>query len=215
MKKGNFRWPKEGDDPFPENIFTPQSRTWVNLEWRKWSFNDSSFAQAFKEAGDNIITQLSRKGNRRHPDMLFMPIAYLYRHSLELQLKQIIRLGIDLEVVQDNEKLRRALSRHNLHSLWNYVKKAVDGVDPGSSSTKDFSTTESIIQRFHSIDMSGQRLRYSKNLSGGKPSTDLPKFVELKHLKEVYEGLFNLLEGIECYLTEALVTISDMPSSGC
>ena len=214
MKKGNFRWPRKEDDPFPENIFTPQSRTWVNLEWLKWSFNDASFAQAFKEAADKIIKQLSKKGNRRHPDMLFMPIAYLYRHGLELQLKQIIKLGMDLGVVEDNKKLRDTLSCHNLHRLWNCVKKVIDELDSESSSTKDFSSAEQIILGFHFMDMSGQALRYPKSLSEEKPGGDLPKFVELKHLQEVYDGLFNFLTGIECYLKNALDTLSDIPSSG-
>jgi len=213
MKKGNFRWPRKGDNPFPANVFTPRSRTWVNLEWLKWSFDDSSFAEAFKEAGDIIIKQLSKKGNRPYPDMLFMPIAYLYRHSLELQLKRLIRLGIDLGAVEDNRTLRETLSCHNLHRLWNCVKKAVDELDSESSSTEDFSSAEQIIQRFHFIDKSGQSLRYPKNLSEDKPATDLPKFVELKHLQEVYERLFNLLTGIECDLKYKLDILAEMPSS--
>jgi len=213
MKKGNFRWPRKGDNPFPANVFTPRSRTWVNLEWLKRSFDDSSFAQAFKEAGDIIIKQLSKKGNRPYPDMLFMPIAYLYRHSLELQLKQIIKLGTDLGVVEDNKKLRDTLSCHNLHKLWNCVKKAVDELDSESSSTEDFSSAEQIIQHFHFIDKSGQSLRYPKNLSEDKPANDRPKFVELKHLQEVYEGLFNLLTGIECDLKYKLDILAEMPTS--
>ena len=213
MKKGNFRWPRKGDNPFPANVFTPRSRTWVNLEWLKRSFDDSSFAQAFKEAGDIIIKQLSKKGNRPYPDMLFMPIAYLYRHSLELQLKQIIKLGTDLGVVEDNKKLRDTLSCHNLQRLWNCVKQAIDELDSESSSTEDFSSAEQIIQRFHSIDISGQALRYPKGLSENKPVANLPRFVELKHLQKVYDGLFNLLTGIECYLMQMQNTLSDMQTS--
>jgi len=92
--KLEFAWPRKGDHPFIEGNFESQSPTWVDLKWLEGYLNDSVMADAFRESGDKIIKDLERKENPRHSDVLFMPIAYLYRHSLELQMKQVIRLGI-------------------------------------------------------------------------------------------------------------------------
>jgi hypothetical protein len=200
-----IRWPKKGDSLFPRNAFDPHSPTWVNLEWLAgWVSDDSLYALAFKEAGDKIIKELSRGEDLRHPDMFFMPIAYLYRHSLELSMKQIIRLGIGLEFVEENESVRSALKNHDLNKLWCYVRRVAK-----EGSTKDeLDAVGRVIQALHVIDKSGQSLRYSKNSSGKKTIKDYPQFVRLEELQKVVEGVFNFLQAGDSYLSDALQMIN-------
>jgi hypothetical protein len=123
--KIDLQWPKKGDHPFSGGIFDYRSPTWVDLDWLNVWLTDSLLADAFKEAGDKIIMELERKEDPRHPDMFFMPISYLYRHSLELQMKQVIRLGIRVEAIENSLKVKKALRHHELYRLWNYVKKII------------------------------------------------------------------------------------------
>ena len=209
----DFEWPKKGDHPFAGGKFDPQSPTWVNLDWLTGWLTDSLLADAFKEAADKIISELKRKEDYRHSDMFFMPIAYLYRHSLELQMKQVIRLGIRVEAIENTPKVKDALRRHELYRLWNYVKKVVVKFWPETTS-EDLAATETVIRLFHEIDRAGQRFRYTPALSGGKTTTSLPKFVDLKRMQKVVAGVFNFLEACESALREVSSTLDDMRSSG-
>lgn len=166
--KGDFRWPKKGDNPFLVKLADRNSPTWASLHWlASFNHDDSLFSTAFKEAGDKIVKELSRGKYPSHPDMFFMPIAYLYRHSLELKMKHIIRLGIRLELIEKDTKVSNELENHRLHQIWNYVKKVLEKCWMDSHK-EELNAASRIIQEFHNIDKSGQNLRYSKDLSGKK-----------------------------------------------
>lgn len=207
------QWPQKGDHPFAGGKFDPESPTWVNLDWLTGWLNDSLIADAFKEAGDKIINELARKEDPRHPDVFFMPIAYLYRHSLELQMKQVIRLGIRVEAIENTAKVKEALRRHELYRLWNYVKKVILKFWP-ETTPEELAATETVIRLFHEIDRAGQRFRYTQALSERKSSTSLPRFVDLKRMRQVVAGVFNFLEACESALREVSSTLNDMRSSG-
>lgn len=207
-----FRWPEKGDNPFLIKSVDPNSPTWASLDWLA-SFNadDSLFATAFKEAGDKIIKELSRGDDPQHPDMFFMPIAYLYRHSLELKIKQIIRLGIKLDLIQEDKKLSSELKHHRLHQLWDYARKVLEEHWPDSPKEALYAAG-GIVQEFHNIDKSGQIFRYSEDSSGKKTLNQLPESVQLTHLQDVFEAVFNLLDGCEAGLDHALEMRNEMLS---
>jgi hypothetical protein len=86
------RWPKKGDNPFLAAAADLSSSTWAALHWlASRNVGDSFLAQSFKEAGDKIVKELSHGEDLEHGEKFFLPIAYLYRHSLELKMKGIIR----------------------------------------------------------------------------------------------------------------------------
>jgi hypothetical protein len=68
----------------------------------------------------------------------------------------------------------------------------------------DLNAAGRIIQEFHNIDKSGQNLRYSKNRNGNYTLKDMPESVELTHLKDVFEAVFNFLDECEMGLSEAV-----------
>jgi len=206
------RWPKKGDNPFLARSADPSSPTWASLHWfASLKVDDAFFATAFKQAGDKIIKELSRGEDPRHCDRLFMPIAYLYRHSMELKMKEIIRLGIRLELIEKDERLTDVLKDHNLHHLWNSVRIVVEAYWPDGSQN-DLNAAERIVQEFHQIDKSGQILRYSKDQAGNSTLEKLPKSVQLTHLQEVFEAVFNLLDGCEAGLDHAMDIRNEMLS---
>ena len=205
-----FRWPKRGDNPFLVKAVAPDSPTWASLHWlASIKVDDSFLAGAFKEASDKIVKELTHANTFQHADMFFMPIAYLYRHSLELKMKEIIRLGIGLELIPEDEKTSEVLKNHNLHQLWNFVKKAVEAHWPDGSKN-DIDAAGRIVQEFHNIDKSGQSLRYSKDLSDRSTLEKLPKSVQLTHVQDVFEVVFNFLDGCEAGLDHAIEMRNEM-----
>jgi len=206
----DFRWPKKGDSPFLGGIADPNSPTWVNLDWlSQQNIGDSLLAVAFKDAGDKIIKELSRREDYRNPDVFFMPIAYLYRHSLELKMKEIIKLGIRLKLVEKDTKLLCILRKHELHPLWNFARRVIEQYWQHGSKD-DLNAAGRIIQEFHKIDRTGQHLRYTEDQNGNKTLNQLPESVQLIHLQDVFEGVFNFLEGCEIGLNEEVRMRSEM-----
>jgi hypothetical protein len=207
-----YRWPKRGDNPFLVKAVEPDSPTWAALHWlASLKVDDSFLAGAFKEAGDKIVEELGRANTFQHADMFFMPIAYLYRHSLELKMKEVVRLGIELKLIPEDNKTSETLENHNLHQLWNLVKKAVEAHWP-ESSKNDIDSAGRIVLEFHNIDKSGQNLRYSKDLLGRSTVDRLPKSVQLTHVRDVLEAVFNFLDGCEAGLDHAIEMRNEMLS---
>ncbi len=205
-----IRWPKKGDNPFLVKCADPNSPTWASLHWLvSLNINDSFFANAFKEAADKIIKELSRGEEPWNHDTIFMPIAYLYRHSLELKMKHLIEMGINLDLLEKDEKVSSALKSHKLYQLWNYVRQVVERNWP-EGPKEDLNAAERIIQEFHNIDKTGQSLRYSEDSSGKKSLDGFPKFVQLTDLNDVVDAVFNLLEGCEAGFDHALEIRNDM-----
>jgi len=198
-----YRWPKKGDDPFLAKSADPNSPTWASLQWLvSMRVDDTLLADAFKEAGDKVVEELSRGKEGEHPDMYFLPIAYLYRHALQLKMKRIIRLGIKLYLVELDENLEASLEKHKLHQLWNFTREVIEGYWP-KSAKEDLNAAGKIVQEFHKIDKSGQRLRYTKDKDGKSTLAVLPESVQLTHLRDVFEAVFNYLDSIEAGLSEA------------
>lgn len=200
----SFRWPKKGDNPFLVKSTDRNSPTWTFLHWLTLqNFDDSLLAGAFKESGDKIIKDLNKGEDTNHPDKFFIPIAYLYRHSLELKMKHMIRLGIELGLIEEDKKISDVLREHKLDKLWNYVKKILEK-RWHDSPKETLSAVERIIQVFHNMDMSGQNLRYSEKLSGGKTLNHLPESVQLTHMRDIFAAVFNFLNGCEATLEDEL-----------
>ncbi|MCI5167519.1 MAG: hypothetical protein D3903_15870 [Candidatus Electrothrix sp. GM3_4] len=51
--------------------------------------DNGSFGSYFKQAADQLVQ--SQAENHWHADGLFIPIAYLYRHAIELELKSLLQ----------------------------------------------------------------------------------------------------------------------------
>ncbi len=206
------RRPKRGDNLFLVKTVEPDSPTWAALHFlASLSINDSFLAEAFKEAGDRIVEDLVRANTYEPAHKFFMPIAYLYRHSLELKMKEVVRLGIDLQLIPDDEKTAKTLVDHNLHKLWNLVRKAVEAYWPNDPDS-DVGSAERIVLEFHKIDETGQNLRYSKDKSGKNTIDGLPKTVQLTHVKGVFEAIFNFLDGVEGGFNHAIEVRNEMSS---
>lgn len=190
-KNGHRYWPFERDKKYlPDH----NSSTWCALNWLSGiNIDDSFFAQAFKDAGDKIIVFLSATNDeRQHPDKYFMPITFLYRHSLELKLKEMIRIGLKLKY-EDEDSI---LKDHSLHCLWNFVKALLCEYWPDSP-REELSGVESVIMAFHKVDPTGQNLRYSRDTKNNKTTLSFPDSVELLDLKQIVTSVFEFLDGCQ------------------
>lgn len=128
-------------------------------------FEFGAYAEAFHEAGKLLINQMPKGG---YSDLCACPIVFLYRHSIELYMKQIIITGNDLLVLSGKkpsiESFSSKMCAHKLMPLFPAVSKII------KSLTKEWSAIESHfeerLQDFDAIDPSSFAFRYPTKKDG-------------------------------------------------
>ncbi len=128
-------------------------------------------------------------------DLVIYPIVYLYRHYLELKLKDIITRGNYL--VDEPIKLK---SGHSLNDLWNDCRTILQqiGIPTDTPEVKPF---EACIKQLDRVDYQSSAFRYPITRSG-KPTLPTLNSVDPHNLKIVI-GRMSFLLQIACdILTE-------------
>jgi len=201
VNKMNITWPGDRDKFFRQG--SPSNPIVAVLgDLIKYRSCVAPLPETYKKAADIIVSYINDGKIVGHPDIYFFPIAYLYRHGIELYLKELVQHGIKLDILQKNKQLEKSMGDHKLYPLWNVVRIVLEEVWPDGDKN-DLKNVERLIQEFHTIDPTGQTLRYLMDKTG-KPTTEkLPHSVDLKLLRDTCNGLFNFLGGCEAGLSEA------------
>lgn len=74
----------------------------------------TAYTEGYRRAADILINHIDESG--RDQDFLVYPVLFLYRHHLELLIKQII--GLALALAEDPDKHQYKKDDHNLNNLW-------------------------------------------------------------------------------------------------
>ncbi len=166
---------------------------------------------AFKLAADLILdAHLAAKGS--HNDILLFPVLYLYRHCVELKLKDLLLLGIRTrffdepaadKILDEDEGI---IGQHPLCALWNLAKNLLGHHDQNNTQLK---VAESMINDLHQIDKDGQTLRYDrvkgtlqlrrpkyKHLGDAQPHPvyNIPETIDIANLRQSMHCLYAYLE---------------------
>jgi hypothetical protein len=145
-----------------------------------------------------------------HNDKLLSPVLYLYRHCIELQLKDLVVLGIRcgffdtttseqmLHVKGDDESDEKTgmLGKHELWPLWTSAKAFLEHRYPND---EQIPVAESYINRFHELDPTGQTFRYDREKGTWAllRFEKLPAVIGVKTLRKAMDALFYFLDS--CY----------------
>ncbi|MHC4595640.1 MAG: hypothetical protein ACYS8Y_10980 [Planctomycetota bacterium] len=195
MRRNEMNWPEKLTSLFQMQGSGYGSPTWCSIQWiNDGNYDAGRLANEFKRAGDKIVYSLSEDNDPFHPDGLFIPVAYLYRHCLELKLKDLLSLMVHCRFVDNDGNVRDALEKHNLAKLWNLVKPGLRKRWPDGD-RKVLANTEAVILDFHKVDKSGQNLRYCQDKNGNSTSAHYPRSIDLAQLQKAFEGIYNLLDG--------------------
>jgi hypothetical protein len=175
----NFpKWPEPGD-----KLFMPgNGRTVAHLGYRG-SF--SAFAIAYKDAADALVERVLEKDFGA--DLQFYPIAFLYRHYLELRLKQLLISGG--RVVFNESKFEHG---HDLKKLWLPVRQMLESVWPDTY-ISEMDTLGKCIDELCSFDAESMSFRYPQTKSGQPTLPGLDR-VDLENLKNVMDRVGSFLD---------------------
>jgi hypothetical protein len=143
--------------------------------------------EGYRLAADTLVEHVKATG--RSQDFLVYPIVFLYRHYLELLLKQIITDGRELL-----DKKTGFPTHHRLSDLWNEAK----GLTRRTWTTQDppeMRKVDHVIAEFARLDPEGESLRYAYKKDGQSTLPSL-QHINLRHLADSPRGVSQFLEGV-------------------
>jgi hypothetical protein len=138
---------------------------------------------------------------------------YLFRHYLELALKNIVGGVRCLDSKDKNSTTALPVpGTHYLVDLWREAKdKIPQKLGPGILRQWDYRFVEKCIEEFHSIDLDSERLRYG-SLQAQGPDAAPTIQVDWSALLMVMQHTHDVLEDIHTYLVETYGRNEDFES---
>jgi hypothetical protein len=142
---------------------------------------DAGLAEGFAEAAEAIFH--SWQGQEWANDRLLLPIAYNYRHALELALKQAIRdaaecrqlgggdPGLTAQALEAHFKQRQ---RHRLGPL----AQQLAGMLAELNLAELPPDTSRLLQGLHQLDPNGEAFRYDGQLKTSASHVDVPRLLQ-------------------------------------
>jgi hypothetical protein len=141
-------------------------------------YNFGAFAQGYRFAANRVAERLIEKGN--FPDYEACHVVFLYRHSFELNLNNIIYWSARLLTFKNMEDIEEKLyNTHNLVKLAENVKKVLTKVFPDDQELhKVIADIVCTAKEFSDIDPDSYSYRYPISTKGNY-STQPKQFVNL------------------------------------
>jgi|HubBroStandDraft_6_1064221.scaffolds.fasta_scaffold146670_1 hypothetical protein len=148
--------------------------------WHRSGAYIRGYEQAAEILSDHVVSNPASR-------TLGYPILFLWRHTVELQLKEIIRstraLLIDDSKFPDDE--------HRLSKLWTDVRTDLSRL--GLNESDELSFTEVTIKELASADPRSIDARYSEHRDGQPTLRAAPGAIDLKNVRDILGGVVNFL----------------------
>ncbi|MBD2292207.1 hypothetical protein H6G06_01605 [Anabaena sphaerica FACHB-251] len=178
-----------------DNDSTSFSISWV----RTPRYHFGVFAQGYRFAANSVAKELIECGD--FPDYKAYPVVFLYRHALELHLKNIIYRVAKLLFFKGIERIDNKLyNTHDLNDLSQNAYKVLTSAFPEDETLRKLLIkVVHISEEFSEIDNNSFAYRYPINKEG-QYSTKPNQVVNLSSLVSTMDSLLDELEVIDCGL---------------
>jgi phytoene dehydrogenase-like protein len=161
--------------------------------------DDYAYREGYRRGAQILVRAVG--ATAQDQDFLVYPIVFLYRHYVELVLKEIIRRAPYLIERELTAAEKKHLDDHRLDVLWQDFKPMSSAISEASGwaklPKKGVEGIDDYIRQISEIDPSSYSLRYAYSKKGD-PS--LPKrltHINLRHFGDLMERLSNYLWGID------------------
>lgn len=142
----------------------------------------------YKDAADCLVVHaLETRGDLRK---LGNPILFLYRHHLELALKDLIRDCLSLLGREDAFP-----KTHRIGMLWQTCRSLLDEISPGLCCSEEVGNATRLMLDFQKVDPTSEAFRYPEDKHGNRPLSDKAVFY-LETVREVVGKISLMLECI-------------------
>ncbi len=156
--------------------------------------SDGQLADEFFRAGDAVVRHLRCGESLGHAEYLFRPVAFLFRHAIEVALKHVIDAACRAEHIERTERIEEVLRAHSLHPLWEVARRGIDARWPDED-PREPNAVGVVIQDLHGVDKTGQSLRYVRDTDQQRTAKNLPECVDLEHLRDRAKAVLDFLGG--------------------
>ncbi len=163
------------------------------------SGDEHGYTEGYRRGATLLVEHVME--HQRDQDYLVYPVIFLYRHHIELALKNIIGhmpYVLDQEFTQAEEK---HLGKHRLDLLWQNLKPKLGAMADIAGWARlpndDLEGIDSYIRQLTALDPDSFSFRYTRSKKGA-PSLPLElKRINLRHFAEMMERLADYLDGLD------------------
>lgn len=165
----------------------------IESDWKSLS----GYRIAYQYAADNLVNSL--RDGFLEPDAMIYPIMFLYRHCLELRVKELY-IGMKILHHQEDDIDIRT---HDFGKLWKEFRSLLSW----NNQTILLDSIEKRIMEFYDLDRKSFNFRYPDLLDGGEimiQSGGNPALLDLHEVREVFSDLDAVLEEIYLLVDDEL-----------
>lgn len=163
-------WPQKGDvlvtDANDDGFL---AQTMYRDGWEPYVF-------AYRKAAELLVEQVHQE--KLWGNFLIFPIAFVYRHYLELRLKTLIQDCCELEGIPASTG-----NEHRLLPLWGQCRPVIEKWLT-SIPKSDMDAVEDTLKQFENLDANGQAARYPTDNRGQNSSNLLGLRINVKNFAE-------------------------------
>lgn len=191
-------WPKG-----THTLFNPPK------DFRRAAFFDSGRGtphgriEGYKLSAEVLFERMMNARSDR--DFLVYPYANNWRHSIELQLKELLAL---LVYLYDEKAPEDIEGTHNLALLWSKVSPLLQKAFPDERPMLSKTVTR-VVGQMTSLDPDGQDFRYSVR-TDGSPALQGRESIDLAEFHEALQGVSSFLDGGTMGVSELCETKRDL-----
>ena len=161
---------------------------------------------------------MAHTASGKDQDFLIYPILFNARQSIELELKEIIRIASRLLGHSDSYPKDHPIRWHKLIPLWEIAKQLLEEAeslhDPGVSDEETTQAFEVLLRELHSADPASFTFRYPTDKED-RPSFDvnkdpIPRLINTRDLNNTLRVMFNYLTGTSEWLMVVTQTLEEI-----
>lgn len=173
-------------------IIQDNSQLSSNIGWRFENGSYDPYLLSYEEAGAYLMKEARNNQN------LFLPACYMYRNSIELLLKRIIKEDSYLPTEKKEKIIHK--KKHSIEGLWNSVETCMK--DGGMNvDSADLKNLRALATSIHEYDPGSSKFRYpcdkdAELFFGNK------EVLDINNVEDVFTDFTSTLNGIHQILDE-------------
>ncbi len=187
-------WPDETTQIFKETdrLFALSCQPTLPAQW-------SLFAEGYHEAAEQLYTSWHASGG--YPDSVVFPMVFLYRHYVELRIKELIQRAVLLLALPSEWP-----AVHGLVKLWDFLRPLLEQIWPTPPSREIINATR-LIQELAALDNKSMVFRYPSDKEG----VSTTKRIELLDVNNFFQAMRQLAAFLDGVSMQISVYLDDQP----
>lgn len=189
----------------PESGLLASDRDWHNNACLNYmSDHGTAYTEGYRRAADILIRHIDETA--RDQDFLVYPVVFLYRHHIELQIKQVT--GLACRLLRDYAPRSGDKVTHNLNTLWEVARRLLLQADD-TLAPSHFTRVSAVVKALNEADLRATGFRYARTAEGGR-SLEGIHYINTRRFGEQMAAASDDLDGIDNGLRYLLDLESEM-----